>query len=94
MEILSLILQEHHASVVRFGLAFGMAGVLLLATSQRVGIKTKTGGYIYFNLDPTNNSEENKKKVDRSHCRAKYFQPIGWIFLFASFALQLAATFT
>lgn len=93
MEALSLLLEEHHDIVVRIGLTFGMVGAVLLGTSQRIGVKTKSGGYIYFNLDPMNESEENKKKVDGSHFRAKHFQPIGWILLIASFGFQLAATF-
>lgn len=76
----------------QIGLVFGFVGSILLAISTRVGVISRGGSIIFDGLDPMAPSEDNARRVLRSHWRAKYFGPTGWSMLVASFLLQYLAT--
>ncbi|WP_029131928.1 hypothetical protein [Sedimenticola selenatireducens] len=80
------------AQLTQVGLAIGFVGSLLLAFSVKIGTISEGGQIIFNGLDPMRPAEENKKKVLNSHRRNRYFTPIGWFLLAASFALQFAGT--
>lgn len=78
--------------LTQLGLAAGFIGVVLLAFSIKVGIISEGGQIIFHGLDPNHPSDDNEKKVLRSHWRNRYFTPIGWFLLALSFCLQLMGT--
>lgn len=76
----------------RVGLIVGFIGAVLLAFSNKVGVRSKGGTVIFTGLDPMKPAEDNVKRVKSSHWRNRYFTPMGWCMLAASFLMQLAAT--
>jgi hypothetical protein len=80
-------------SLTQVGLVLGIVGSVLLAFSAKIGTISEGGQIIFNDLDPMRPVEENKKIVLRSHWRNRYFTPIGWFLVAASFCLQYAATF-
>ena len=60
--------------------------------SARVGVLSKDGSVIFTGLDPMEPAERNVKHVRASHWRNRFFTPVGWFMLAASFLFQLAAT--
>lgn len=75
----------------QIALVAGFIAAGLLAFSAKVGVISNDGSIIFDGLDPMDRSELNVKRVKSSHRRNKYFTPIGWFLLTASFALQLWA---
>ena len=90
MDICGLTITSSHLS--QLGLILGIAGSVVLAFSTKVGTVSKDGQIIFNGLDPIRPTEENKKKVERSHKLNRYFTPIGWFLLATAFGLQFAAT--
>lgn len=76
----------------QIALVLGFVGAILLAFSARVGVISKDGSVIFTGLDPMEPAERNVKRVRASHWRNRFFTPVGWFMLAASFLLQLAAT--
>jgi hypothetical protein len=73
------------------GLGIGFLGSILLAFSAKVGVISKGGSVIFNGLDPMDPAEENLKRVHSSHWLNRYFTPVGWAMLAASFFLQFIA---
>lgn len=76
----------------QIALVAGFIGAIFLAFSAKVGVISKNGNIIFNGLDPMEPGELNARRVKSSHWRNKYFTPIGWFLLAASFAVQLWAT--
>lgn len=80
------------ATLNQIGLVLGFVGAVLLAFSNKVGVISKGGSTIFTGLDPMDPAEDNLRRVRSSHWRNRYFTPIGWAMLAASFLAQLVAT--
>jgi hypothetical protein len=80
------------ATLNQVGLIFGILGAVLLAFSNKVGVISKGGSTIFTGLDPMDPPEENLRRVQSSHWRNRYFTPVGWGLLAASFLVQFIAT--
>lgn len=80
------------ATLNQIGLILGFVGAIVLAFSGKVGVISKGGSAIFTSLDPMDPAEENLRRVRSSHWRNRYFTPIGWATLAASFLTQLVAT--
>ena len=76
----------------QIALVLGFGGTILLAFSSKVGVISKGGQIIFDGLDPMDPVEDNLKHVSRSHWRNRFFTPIGWFLVAASFFLQFVAT--
>jgi len=79
--------------LTQIGLALGFIGVVLLASSNKIGVISKGGSTIFTDLDPMDPAAENLERVRRSHWRNRYLMPLGWVLVAGSFLLQFIATF-
>ena len=80
------------AHLNQIGLVIGFLGSILLAFSGKVGVISKNGTIAFTGLDPMNPAEDNVRHVKQSHWRNRFFTPVGWVLLSASFLLQFIAT--
>jgi len=76
----------------QIGLVIGFLGSILLAFSGKVGVISKNGAIVFTGLDSMNTAEYNARQVKQSHWRNRFFTPLGWGMLSASFLLQFFAT--
>lgn len=74
------------------GLVLGFIGAILLFFSEKKGVIMPDGRMRFDGLSDLAPVDKNKKIVQRSYWRNKWFTPIGWCLLSLSFLLQFIST--